>query len=256
VAAAFAFPPVIGELVLGNVHLVLVGLLALAWVALERSAEGRKPRWEWIAGLAVGVAALIKVFPAVLLLWFLLARRWRAAGGVLVGVMVAAAVLLPVTGIKPWLEYPAVLANLSAPSDTRDTLAPTVWISTAMGFTVARIAVTAAGLALLAWSTRGAEPRRSFALAVTISILIAPALYHHYLAVLVLPFLLALSAGVPIKWLALAYFLMWGGQQDALAGASWIVNRAMPTLGALVLLASLAFLERRRVGQAPSMALG
>src|SRR6185436_4588433 len=84
VAAAFAFPPVIGELVLGNVHLVLLGLLTLAWLGIRRGDE----RGEWVAGLAIGVAALIKVFPAALLLWFLLTRRWRAAAGVIVGAAV------------------------------------------------------------------------------------------------------------------------------------------------------------------------
>jgi Glycosyltransferase family 87 len=67
VAAAFAFPPVVGELVLGNVHLVLLGLLTIAWLGIRRG-DGRG---EWVAGVAVGVAAIIKVFPGVLLLWFL-----------------------------------------------------------------------------------------------------------------------------------------------------------------------------------------
>jgi hypothetical protein len=57
---------------------------------------------------------------------------------------------------------------------------------------------------------------------------------------LILPFALALGAGVRLRWLALAYFLMWGGQQAALGDLSWIVNRAFPTLGALVLLGALA----------------
>jgi hypothetical protein len=51
--------------------------------------------------------------------------------------------------------------------------------------------------------------------------------------------LLALSAGVQLRWLALAYVLMWGGQQPALGDLSWVVNRAFPTAGALVLLGAL-----------------
>lgn len=253
VAAAFAFPPVVGELVLGNIHLLLLGLLTMAWLGIRR----RTPRAELPTGIAVGVAAVIKVFPGLLLLWFLLKRRNRAAVGTLIGAGVAALLTLPFTGLEPWLQFPTVLANLSAPSDTTDTLAPTVWLAPAVGFTIARIVVTAAGLAILAWAatTRSLTTARSFAIAVTVSVLIAPALYHHYLALLVLPFVLALGAGVPLKWLALAYFLMWGGQQIALGEASWIVNRAMPTLGALVLLAALALPLRARVSsEAPSVA--
>ncbi len=71
VAGAFAFPPVVGELVMGNVHLLLLGLLTAAWLGVRRAS----PRGDLLAGVAVGVAAVIKVFPGLLLLWFLLTRR-------------------------------------------------------------------------------------------------------------------------------------------------------------------------------------
>ena len=269
VAAAFAFPPVVGELVLGNVHLVLLGLLTLAWLGIRRGDR----QGEWIAGVAIGAAAIIKVFPGVLLLWFLLTRRYRAAAAMVVGAAVLALVTLPVTGIEPWLQYPTVLANLSAPADTTDTLAPTVWLADALGFTVARVVVTVVGLAIVAWAALRARDRsrtsrpgpqasspgyslvgidspppaqataRSFAIAVTVSVLIAPALYHHYLAVLVLPLVLGLAAGVPLALLAASYLLMWGGEQGALGDLAWLVNRALPTAGAVLLL--LALIARR-----------
>jgi hypothetical protein len=252
VAAAFAFPPVVGELVLGNVHLLLLGLLTLAWLGVRRDDA----RGEWIAGVAVGVAAIIKVFPAVLLLWFLLTGRYRAAAAAAVGAAALALVTLPMTGIEPWLQYPTVLANLSAPADTTDTLAPTVWLAPVLGFTPARVLVSIGGLALLASSAIGvrrsdqSSTARSFALAVTIAVLVAPAVYQHYLALLVLPLVLGLGAGVPVPALGLAYLLMWGGQQDAFGDLSWIVNRALPTLGALTLLVALA--ARRERGTRPA----
>jgi alpha-1,2-mannosyltransferase len=236
VAAAFAFPPVVGELVLGNVHLILLGLLTLAWLGIRRGDR----QGEWIAGLAVGAAAIIKVFPGVLLLWFLLTRRYRAAAAVVVGAAALALVTLPVTGVEPWLQYPTVLANLSAPADATDTLAPTVWLAGALGFTGARIVVTVVGLAILAWAAlRGQSTARSFAIPVTVSVLIAPALYHHYLAVLVLPLVLGLASGVPLALLAVSYLLMWGGEQGALGDAAWLINRALPTAGAVLLLLAL-----------------
>jgi hypothetical protein len=244
VAGAFGFPPVVGELVMGNVHLLLLGLLTLAWLGIRWGDRG-SIGGEWLAGIAVGVAAIIKVFPGLILLWFLLARRFRAAAGVMVGAATLALVTLPFTGIEPWLQFPTVIANLSAPSDITDTLAPTVWLTPALGFSLARVAVTFAGLAVLAYAAlrfdraRPGDAARSFAVAITASVLIAPALYHHYLALLVLPFCVALGAGVPVRWLAVAYLLMWGGQQDALGDLSWVVNRAMPTLGAIVLLSAL-----------------
>jgi len=245
VAAAFAFPPTIGELVLGNVHLLLLGLFTVAWLGIRRDDA----RGELIAGIAVGVAAVIKVFPAVLLLWFLLTRRHRAAAGVAIGAVAAVVLTLPLTGVEPWTQLPAVLLNLGAPTDTTDTLAPTVWLGPVVGFGVARVLVTLAGLGLIAWAAVAKVPAAvGFAIAVTVAVLIAPALYHHYLAILLLPFALALGAGVPLRWLALAYFLMWGGQQQALGDLAFLVNRAAPTLGALTLLLALlaaAWRERR-----------
>ncbi len=230
--AVFSFPPVVGELVLGNVHILLLGLFAVAWLGV-RSGDRAGERW---AGIAVGLAAAVKVFPALLILWFLLTGRRRAALWSVVAGLAALVVTLPVTGIGPWLDYPSVLANLSAPSDTTDTLAPTVWLAGLVGFGVARIVVTVAALALLVWSARRLPMRRSFAVAVMLSVLIAPALYQHYLAILVLPFLLLLPESGALKWLALAYLLMSGGEQTALGDLSWIVNLGFPTAGALLLL--------------------
>jgi Glycosyltransferase family 87 len=248
VAGAIAFPPVVGELVLGNVHLELLGLLTLAWLGVRRGT----PRGEWLAGIAVGVAAVLKVFPGVLLLWFVLSGRPRAAVGVIAAAVAVSLIALPVTGIQPWLDFPTVLANLSAPVDQTDTLAPTVWLSSVVSFSLARVLVTVAGLAILAWSAwairgAGAESAaiaRSFAVAVVIAVLISPAVYQHYLALLVLPLVLGLGAGVPLRYLVIAFFLMWGGKQAALGDLAWVVNRACPTLGALVLLAGLVVPRR------------
>jgi Protein of unknown function (DUF2029). len=260
VAGAIAFPPVVGELVLGNVHLELLGLLTLAWLGARRGTHNG----EWLAGVAVGVAAVLKVFPGVLLLWFVLSGRPRAAFGVIVGAVAVALIALPLTGVQPWLDFPTVLANLSAPSDTTDTLAPTVWLTSLVSFSLARVVVTVTSLAILAWSawairTRGGPesarptppalvPARSFAAAVVIAVLISPAVYQHYLALLVLPLVLGLGAGVPLRYLAVAYFLMWGGQQAALGDVSFILNRAAPTAGALVLLGALIAATRRSAG--------
>jgi hypothetical protein len=256
VAAAFAFPPVIGELVMGNVHFLLLWLLTLAWLGIRRGDPGGR----WRGGAMIGVAAMIKVFPGILLLWAFVWGSARAAVGILIGAALTMLLTLPTTGTAPWLDYPTVLANLSAPADTTDTLAPTVWLAEWVDFTLARIIVTAIGVAILVWSAwtlrqtklnltfdqTQAAKARSFAIAVTVSVLIAPALYHHYLALLVLPLVLGLGAGVPLRYLALAYFLMWGGQQDALGDLSWVVNRALPTLGALVLLAGLVLTSPKR----------
>lgn len=236
VAVAFTLPPVVGELVLGNVHLILLGLIGLAWLGIRADTD----RGERVAGLAIGLATIIKIFPALLIVWFVLTGRTRAVAWSFVGIIGMATLSLPLTGLQPWLDYPTVLANLSAPADPTDTLAPTVWLAPALGFTLARVVVTASALIVVAWAAAHRPAPIAFAATVVVSVLIAPALYHHYLAIMILPFVLAIahvrSRGA---WVVAAYLLLWGGTQPALGEAAWIVNRAMPTAGALLLMAIL-----------------
>ena len=81
---AASFLPVVETLRLGQVNLLLLLLLVLA---LRESVRGRDGR----AGLAVGLAAAIKVTPALLLPLFLLRRRWK---GLAIGVGAAAGLTL------------------------------------------------------------------------------------------------------------------------------------------------------------------
>jgi alpha-1,2-mannosyltransferase len=244
VAAALFLPTVIAELSVGNVHLEILGLLSLAWLLVREGERGggrrRDARWEWLAGAAVGAAAMLKVFPGVLLLWFVATRRWRAAAGVIVGAGVLAALSLPFTGLQPWLDYPRVLANMGLVLDVHDSVSPTMWLTPVLGFDVARWLVTLAGVALLVWAARARSTVVGFAIAVVVAVVIAPSVFHHYLSVLVLPLLLALAGGVPVWLVALSYLLMWGGQQPALGDWSWVLSRVPQTLGWLLLLAGLA----------------
>jgi alpha-1,2-mannosyltransferase len=250
-AAAFAFPPLVAELILGNVHVVLLGLLALAWWATRRPSRGG----EAVAGIAVGVAALIKLFPAVLLLWFVLTGRWRAAAWALGAAAVLALLTLPITGLEPWLRYPQVILNLGTPANTTDALAPSLWLSALMPALLARALVIVVGLGLVAWSALRLDERASYGLVVAASVLLAPSLFQHYLAIMVLPLLLGLRLagdGSPAARLALgaSYLAMWPGQQPLLGAFSWVLNRAIPTLGALGVPATLAAFSPRGTGPA------
>jgi alpha-1,2-mannosyltransferase len=235
VGAAFAYAPVVSELIIGNVHLLILGLLAGAWLGISRET----PRGELAAGILVGLAALIKVFPGLIVIWFLLTNRFRAAAAAFVTMAVLAVVTLPVVGVGPWLDYPTVLANLGAPTELTDVLAPAVWLSAIMPPVVAQAVVTAVGLAVVAWTALRRTAAISFAVAATVSVLIAPALYPHYLAILVLPLLIALQLRVPVALLGLVFLSGMGGGPEVFGDLAWIINRAFPIIGAMLLVGGL-----------------
>jgi hypothetical protein len=70
IAAAMALDPVWQTLFLGQINLIL---LALILIDIRRLTLGRT------AGIGVGIAAAIKLTPAIFIVFFLLARRTRAA---------------------------------------------------------------------------------------------------------------------------------------------------------------------------------
>ncbi|HXI45104.1 MAG TPA: hypothetical protein VNH13_02270, partial [Candidatus Acidoferrales bacterium] len=92
--------------------------------------------------------------------------------------------------------------------------------------------------------------RVGYAAAIVLALLATPALWTHYLSILVVPMLLALAGGVPAAIVGLAYVLLSAGYQAALGDAVWITIRLLPTLGMLVLL--VALLRRTRVTTPPA----
>jgi hypothetical protein len=72
--------------------------LVVAWVYLRR---GR----EWPAGVALGVAACFKIFPAIIYLLLLLARRFRAFVAACLTLGLAVAIVTARFGIDVWQEF-------------------------------------------------------------------------------------------------------------------------------------------------------
>jgi alpha-1,2-mannosyltransferase len=250
--AVLAFAPVTGEFFIGNVNLALAGLLAGAWLALRTGSA----RGEVAAGALVAVAALIKVFPILVILWFVLDGRRRAAIAALATMGLLVLATIPVVGLQPWLDYPTVLLNLGPPEQMTHVLAPSAWLSELVPVPVARAIVFVAAIAAMVWATLRRSDPVSYALAVTASLLVAPALFHHYLVLLLVPLLLAVRHTTSIVWIVLAYLLMSVGNQAVLGEGTWIGSRLLPTAGAvLVAVGLLVWGERRNMIPAvPAMA--
>jgi hypothetical protein len=181
VAAAF-FLPVFDALWKGNVS----GVLALAAVLVALGGTA--------AGVAAGVATLLRAVPATLLPAVLASdarSRWSAVLVLTIAIGVGF-VLAPAA----WIDYPTVVANmLGGSTDYANNLAPAAVASNLdvpdLGVSLLRIAtlaLAAAAVAGSAWLARTREGLPAAALLGATAMLLAPgSLWYHYLVIL-LPF--------------------------------------------------------------------
>ena len=116
-AAGFC-PPVFGTVANGQANLILMPLLA-GGLVLALTATG--PRRRALGGALVGLAAIVKLFPGVVVVPLAIGRRWGAAAGTVagaLGALVAASLLAPWAatdsgGISRLLEPDSYFTNQS-----------------------------------------------------------------------------------------------------------------------------------------------
>lgn len=214
--AGLIFPPVYIDLVVGNVNLWLFALLGLAWL-------GYRSDRPVVLGLAIAAAALVKVFPIVLIVWLIGSRRWRALGWVIIGTAAMVVISLPMTGLQAWLDYPRVILNATSGVAS---VVPTVsnLLAGLFGAIVARAVVLVGGGVIVYAFARAWPSALSYGMAVAVSVLMVPILWNQYLVLMLLPLLLVASRARP-RWLpAIPYLLMWPtGIGLLLALGSWMV---------------------------------
>lgn len=112
-----ASAPVMAVFGQGQVDMLIALALAGAFVALERGREG-------LAGCALAGAALVKVFPAVLGLWLVRRRAWRAVGAAVGTGVLGLAVGWAVFGLDAYRRYLGVLAGRSRVAEFAGTVSP------------------------------------------------------------------------------------------------------------------------------------
>lgn len=94
---AFELEPIRITLDLGQINLILAGLV------IADTLWDRRPAWaEPYRGLLVGIAAAIKMTPAVVVIYFLARRQWRAAINVVVGFLAATGIAWAITPSDTW----------------------------------------------------------------------------------------------------------------------------------------------------------
>ena len=90
---AFGLEPVLQTIEFGQINLVLMALVALDCLV---------PRTKWPRGMLIGIAAAIKLTPAVFVLFFLLRRDYRAAATAAVSGTVATVIGFVVAPAQSW----------------------------------------------------------------------------------------------------------------------------------------------------------
>jgi hypothetical protein len=199
---AVTSPVVVHGLFYGNLTVLLVVPLALAWRYRDR-ARG--------AGLAVGVALAAKLFVWPLVVWLLLTRRFRAAAwalGSAVGLMLGAWALI---GFEGFRDYPTLLREVQDVYAVRSVSLSTVAAALGAPVAVAVAVAAVAGLFCLGgavWLVRRDDgDRRAFAVAVGACVLASPIVWPNYAALLFVPIAVTWPRLAPVWFFGYAVWL-------------------------------------------------
>ena len=194
-------------------------------------------RW-WLSGLLVGLAAGVKLTPAVSGLYFLGARRWGAAVFSAVVFVATVGLSFLVVGDQARFYFTDLLgdADRVGPVGTSFNQSWRGAISRILGhdagygpWVVAGIVVTAA-LALLAWRAVGGAQDRLAAIVIVqlFGLLLSPISWTHHW-VWVIPLMIWLLHGPLARRLG-ARVLGWGWLALSLVGVPWLLSFAQPTI--------------------------
>jgi hypothetical protein len=272
--------PIYGNFQQGQLTFILLLLVTSAW-ALDRSGR------PGAAGLLIGAAASIKLFPAYLVVYFAAGRRWR---GLVAAAASFAAVTLATAAVLGWEAYDdyvrIVLPSLEKfrsygfnlsffgfwhklfdPVSERGWVRP-LWHSPAAARYVTLLSDLLA-TALVATAAYRARTRDqsdlAFAMAVTAMLLVSPITWDYSLPLLLVPLAVLTRAAQTSRWLpallvpVLTIFglpqmkvmeLVLSGQAARVASPGFMLG--LPSLNFYALLATLgmlAGLAARRAGQ-------
>ena len=213
----------------GQINVVLV--LAVLWAAYST-------RW-WVSGLLVGVAAGIKLTPAIAGVYLAGMRRWAAAVFSVLVFAATVAVSIALIGQQARYYFTDLLGDASrvGPIGTSFNQSWRGGISRILGhdagygpIVLAGVGVTAV-LAVLAWRALGAESRDRLGPLLVVELfglLISPISWTHHWVWLV-PLMIWLFDG-PWRDRPGARLLGWGWLALALVGVPWLLSFAQPTI--------------------------
>ncbi|MCY7419586.1 MAG: DUF2029 domain-containing protein [Chloroflexi bacterium] len=179
-AVAAISSPVLIDMNLGNVSVFVTCILAFVWRGLDRP----------LGSIALAIDICVRPTLGLLLVWYALRRRWRPIGWTLVTGVVIVLVTLPFAGIQGYLDFVSVLRNLTGVTGQDNNLdLGSTMLRTGAGPLIASLALYggyALGLGAMIVSLRY-DRETSFMVTIGATLLLAPLLWDHYLAALLLP---------------------------------------------------------------------
>jgi hypothetical protein len=208
------------QVIQGQLNLVLLLLLTGTWAA-DRSGR------PLLAGVLLGTATTIKLFPGFLLLYFLLRRDWKAAAAAVISAAVLTGLTAGVVGVAAYRDYvtevvPQVGAGFESswwnaslagfwsrlfnPATDQHHVLP-LWPNPLLaqaGTLLSRLAVVALLVRVVPRARTPAEQDLAFGLVLVGMLLVSPLTWDHYFLLLPLPVVLLwqrLPPGGITRWL-------------------------------------------------------
>ena len=179
--AAFSWPLVFA-IKLGQVGPILLLLFTTAWRAIDRARP---------FGIAVGVGTIVKLQPALLIVWAFVTHRRRAGVIAVAVVAVLAAAGTLIAGPQAWFDMLAVLGRVSRPVLAENDMGigrlafvagASVDVATLVHYGNVVLVLLVAGYAFLR-----VPAEASLLIAMTASQFVSPVLWDHYAVILLLP---------------------------------------------------------------------
>lgn len=211
---AAAFGPMWATLLVGQIN----AFVALAIVAMFRASERDE---QVLAGIALACAIGLKVSPAVLLVYLLTLRQWKAIGSTLVTLVVLT--ILPVlqfgVGILPaFLRLEIQFGHMAFVRPFNESVASTlsVLVGTSHASLIflaakALFALLTVGVLAASWrldlAHNEVQRHSVFAVLCLLMVVFSPFAWYHHLVFLLLPFIFLLHrAG--LRWFVLAMVIV------------------------------------------------
>ncbi|MDI6783208.1 MAG: glycosyltransferase family 87 protein [bacterium] len=102
----FNFYPLYRTLTAGQLNLLILFLISLTWFLFARKKSVG-------AGIFLGIATLIKLFPGLLLLFFLWKKEYKVAVSAVATIAILVLISLAIQGVQPYQDYGTLLTQMS-----------------------------------------------------------------------------------------------------------------------------------------------